>query len=51
MNEINPTAVPIRLGHQRKLDFKKLQKLVSQLEQSRLAAEHNEKFVTKYKKT
>lgn len=47
MNEINPTAVPIRLGHQRKLDFKKLQKLVSQL----LAAEHNEKFVTKYKKT
>ncbi len=55
MNEINPTAVPIRLGHQRKLDFKKLQKLVGQLtkigEQSRLAAEHNEKFVTKYKKT
>ena len=46
MNEINPTSIPT-LGHERKVDFKKLQKLVSKL----LAAEHNEKFVTKYKKT
>ena len=51
MNEINPTAVPIRIGHQRKLDFKRLKKLIKIGEQSRLAKEHNERFVTKYKKT
>lgn len=55
MNEINPTAVPIKIGHQRKLDFKRLKKLTDELikigEQRRLAKEHNERFVTKYKKT